>query len=283
MNSRSLVDVVLLNSAFLLVNSAFLIINSAFLLSRGAFPSHHDSAIDARWKEHLFTVMPFKFACLLVGFSLFSSPGLTPFASRFEPPFNFFLQFLVSNLLTMSDAFTLWFPAAWTVFGAVFTFLSFVLIFYVEFVRPNKIVSGLGRIVSAIEALQDDFRARLPPANPEAQTRMNEALITALRSHGVSIVEVLLDIELRLMTVEQSHHDALREIRSHITRLLTGPQSDAAVLPEILFLLQRPMKGTPKIQRKLPSFSLSNFESAYAKGLARERIQANSSSIHDLD
>jgi hypothetical protein len=167
-------------------------------------------------------------------------------------------------------------------FGALFTFASFILALYVA-VRPNIFDRRLDAGLESLDSIQTNLAA-LRPSILEALTNYVDVLTTTLAPRGESAVQTLRDDISALRTDMQALATASRETKGCIVAgSMTDSQPPAAVLPEILAEFRRPAKGDTKVQRQLPSFSFSGFRKAYAEDLARERTQATSSSFHDLD
>jgi hypothetical protein len=146
------------------------------------------------------------------------------------------------------DASTpLWSPEAWTMFGALFTFILLLLSVYVTFSRCAKIVSQLKLVL-------ETWQADLPLGDLEVLMRDVGAMTMALDQHGVPTAGTLCDCLRELRTDLQALAAATREACGDDTESMTGFQPPAtSVLLDILAELRQP-KDDLKIQRKLPPF-----------------------------
>jgi hypothetical protein len=173
----------------------------------------------------------------------------------------------------MNDSFAFWFPAAWTIVGAVFTFLSFVLALFVA-TRSDLVVPKLRQVVVAFSKLN----TAIVGASRVLETVKDDVgeLRTALVPQGEpSIAETLRGLK----TDWQALATALREAQGSTTEL----QAPATpVLLEILSEICQLKKEPWKIQRKVPALSLVSYK-ALAEALARERIQAKTNPFPELD
>ncbi|KAF2241040.1 hypothetical protein BU26DRAFT_186423 [Trematosphaeria pertusa] len=210
------------------------------------------------------------FVCPVIWFLLFLSSGLAPLALC-SLCFLILCQILLLFTTIMDASFAFWFPTVWTMFGAIFTILSFAFSFYVAVVRYDPSVDRLRWMHERLEKIY----LRLGSL---------EALMMAFTPHGGSTAETLRDALRGLTTELQASAAATHETHAVLTRLTTDSQEPTPVLLEILAEPRQLRKGDLKIQRRLPAFSLSNFvRGAHAEGLARERIQATPSPFHELD
>lgn len=239
---------------------------NAFLIFRSFGPALEER-VNAYPGYHLKRfVRPFAWSLLLLSSGL--SPG-TLFLD-FVPTF--------ASLSTIMDAsFKFWFPAVWTLLGCFFTIASLAVSFYVAFGRRNLIVPLLDQIMDALRIIRDRS------ASLWVAQRDVEALKMAVTRHEKSTAETLLALR-ELTTDLQALASIARETCGAVTGFKTDPQAPATpVLLEILAELRKMTKVDPKIQRRLPPFSLHLFLKAQAEGLARERIQTTPNPFHDLD
>ena len=183
----------------------------------------------------------------------------------------------------MDGPFAFWFPAIWTMLGALFTIFSFALSAYIVFVRNDVVPRRLGSICVTLDKLKESVDLRL--TSLETLTGDVEALRMALVPHGEPGPEAL-RVGLRELVIElQVLAAAIRHTHGVDTESMTV--SGALAIPrmqEISSELRQSRKGKLKIQKWFKPFSHSDFfEMARAEGLARERIQANPNPFHELD
>jgi hypothetical protein len=177
----------------------------------------------------------------------------------------------------MNASFPFWFPAVWTLFGALFTIFSLALTAYFALDRRVFNLPVLDDIDGTVRTKDDH------PASLREVQRNVEALTTALTPHGESFAQTLRALQ-ELSTDFQALALIVRETCGAVTGLTTDSRAPATpVLLEILTELRKVTKGGPKIQRRLRPFSLQIYLKAQAEVLARERMQATPNPFHDLD
>lgn len=217
----------------------------AFLVFRSFDPALEERATAYPGYHLKRFVRPFAWFLLLL---LLLSSGLSPGTLFLDSVPTF------ASLLTIMDAsFSFWFPAVWTLLGALFTIFSFVLAFYLAFGRRDLIAPQLNEIVVVLRTLRNRS------ASLRVVQRDVGALTMAVTPHGESIAETLGALR-ELTTDLQALASIARETCGAVTGLMTDPQAPATpVLLEILAELRKMTKGDPKIQRRLPPFSLHLF------------------------
>jgi hypothetical protein len=169
----------------------------------------------------------------------------------------------------MDASFAFWWPSSWTMIGALFTVLSFAALIHTSNVRAPFVSPELRSISADVENLRrvradvESLMMALTPhrEQPAETTRALEEMRTDLRTLVCTACEAL-------DSAERSRKDS---------------QEATSAALEILAEARKITRGDPKVQGKLPAFSLRVYLKAQAEALARERTQANPNPFCALD
>ena len=111
----------------------------------------------------------------------------------------------------MDGPFAFWFPAIWTMLGALFTIFSFALSAYIVFVRNDVVPRRLGSICVTLDKLKESVDLRL--TSLETLTGDVEALRMALVPHGepgpealrVGLRELVIKFQVLAAAIRHTH------------------------------------------------------------------------------